>query len=128
MTSCGRVSAIVIASMASLFSYDTSAADPEQTAEALMPLLRSVDQVIPKASSCFGHYGQRGRPRIRDLIGSRLAYLHDGSNVVVGACNAPHCHVEIRHAAGEDVAAAHISFVVRNGKIAPSTLECVMTP
>ncbi len=104
------------------------APDPAQTLEPLRHLLRSSGLTIPKASSCFGDYGQRGEPRIRDLLSSRLAYLNNGQNTITGACNATHCALEIRHAAGEDVASATVAFNVRNGLVNRRSLRCVLTP
>lgn len=61
-------------------------ADPEQTRAPLALLLAAANEAIPAGSSCAGEYGQRGRPRLRDLLSMRLAYLHRGANVITGSC------------------------------------------
>ena len=118
--------ALVVAHFSSSAASD--AADPEKTIEPLRYLLRSPSQAIPKKSTCFGQYGQRGDPRIRDLLASRLAYLHNGENAISGTCTAKRCELEIRHSEGEDVASATISFEVRQGVIYVQSLSCVLTP
>ena len=121
---------IATALLAAHFSSNAAldATDPERTIEPLRHLLQSSSQLIPKKSTCFGHYGQRGDPRIQDLLASRLAYLHNGQNVISGTCTAKRCELEIRHSAGEDIASATISFKFRHGVINSRTLSCVLTP
>ncbi len=105
-----------------------NAADREQTLEPLRHLLQAASRPIPPASSCQGQHGQQGAPRLRDLLASRLAYLHRGDNAITGACTSQRCELEIRHAAGEDVASAVISFEVEGGVLNLRSLRCVMTP
>ena len=127
-----KIGTCLIATMLLVAHFSSNAApdaiDPERTIEPLRHLLRSSSQVIPKRSTCFGQYGQRGDPRVRDLLASRLAYFHNGQNLISGTCTAKRCELDIRHSAGEDVASATISFEVRHGVINVGTLSCIMTP
>ena len=128
MNSKSRVLVSALFAAHILASAAPEAPDPDRTIEPLRLLLESASLAIPRKSTCFGNYGQRGSPRIRDLLGSRLAYLHSGQNVISGSCNLKHCELEIRHSAGEDVASATISFEVGNGIPSIRNLSCVITP
>ena len=56
----------------------------------------------------------------------RMAYLYAGSNVIESHCEqSQQCTVSIRHAAGEDVASASITFAVKAGKARVATLQCL---
>ena len=108
-------------------------ADPEQTRAPLALLLAAANEAIPAGSSCAGEYGQRGRPRLRDLLSMRLAYLHRGANVITGSCQGSNtrtrrCQVTISHSFEEVVSSASIEFVARYGKVSMRSLSCVMTP
>lgn len=106
-----------------------TAADPVATQKALSALLAAANDTIPKASSCHGDFGQAGKAKVKDLLAMRMAYLYAGTNVIEGSCSkAAQCTVTIRHAAGEDVASAAISFAVGAGKARASSLQCVITP
>ena len=106
--------------------------NPEATRKALTALLASANDPIPRTSSCHegrGGYGQPGPATVKDLLAMRMAYLYAGSNVVEGRCEqARQCTVSIRHAAGEDVASALITFEVSAGKAQVATLQCLITP
>lgn len=101
---------------------------PESAAVAIRALLAVTDQPIARGSSCFANYGQRDLPRVKDMLASRLAYLHSGDNAVLGECRGSRCEIEIRHSAGEDVASARISFTQRRGRADVRSLQCLMTP
>ncbi|RYF46666.1 MAG: hypothetical protein EOO27_38905 [Comamonadaceae bacterium] len=106
-----------------------AAADPVATQKALGALLAAANDTIPRASSCHGDFGQTGKAKVKDLLAMRMAYLYAGTNVIEGSCSkAAQCTVTIRHAAGEDVASAAISFAVSAGKARVSSLQCVITP
>lgn len=103
----------------------------EATRKALTALLAAANDPIPRSSSCHeghGAYGQPGPATVKDLLAMRMAYLYAGSNVIEGHCEqAQQCTVSIRHAAGEDVASASITFAVKTGKAQVATLRCVIT-
>ena len=103
-------------------------ADPTQANIALRALMSVSNTVIPSTSSCSGNYGQRGRATVKDVLSMQFAYLYRGDNKVVGACVRKHCNLQIRHAAGESVFSADISFELSNGKARVSTLQCILTP
>lgn len=103
-------------------------ANPEATHKALTALFAAANDPIPRSSSCHEGYGQPGPATVKDLLATRMAYLHAGSNVIEGRCEQARCMVSITHAAGEDVASAVIFFALRNGKARSSSLRCVITP
>lgn len=126
------VSLQVVAATASWAQTDRTPGDPEATRKALTALLAAANDSIPRTSSCHegqGAYGQTGPATVKDLLAMRMAYLYAGSNVIEGQCDqARQCTVSIRHAAGEDVASASITFAVKAGKAQVATLQCLITP
>ena len=126
------VSLQVVAATASWAQTDRTPGDPEATRKALTALLAAANDSIPRTSSCHegqGAYGQTGPATVKDFLAMRMAYLYAGSNVVEGRCEQQHkCTVSIRHAAGEDVASASITFAVKAGKAQVATLQCLVTP
>jgi hypothetical protein len=116
-------------SLAAGFAASFSAvAGPADAIPALSAAMGAANQLIPRNSSCFGLYTATTRPKVRDLLASRLAFLHSGTNVVEGSCAKNHCTIEIRHAAGEDVSSLRIDFPVANEIAVASRMQCVMTP
>lgn len=101
---------------------------PNDTAAALRTLLAASNQAIPKSSTCHGTYFPGRLATVKDLVAIQLAYLQSGANVISGACTEQTCSLEIRHANGEDVSYASISFHARDGVACASTLACVITP
>ena len=106
----------------------SSNADPVATQKALSALLAASNDLIPRSSSCHGDFGQPGKAKVKDLVAMRLAYLYTGSNVIEGSCTPKECSLSITHAAGEDVAAATITFALSGSKARASSLQCVITP
>ncbi len=105
---------------------DDAAAD---TTMALRSLLMLSHRTIPKSSSCFGDYGQRGPPKVNDLLAVQLSNLSAGHNAIRGACAHQRCSLRITHDGGsEDVSSAEIRFTVNAGRANISSLQCVMTP
>lgn len=102
--------------------------DPQLTGVALQALLSASNVTIPRNSSCFANYPGTNKPTIKDLLATRLAYLHRGENVIQGSCKKGHCELIIRHSAGEDVASANIKFSVTRGQVDMRSLNCLMTP
>lgn len=103
-------------------------ANPVATRTALAALFASSNAAIPRTSSCYGEYGQKGRPRIRDMMAMSMAYLHTGTNTIQGECATSRCSINITHAAGEDVASYTIQFRLLYGNADPTTLQCQITP
>ncbi|MFY3386245.1 hypothetical protein [Paracidovorax sp. MALMAid1276] len=106
----------------------SSSADPVSTQKALRALFAAANDSIPAASSCHGNFGPSGQAKVKDLLAMRMAYLYAGVNVIEGGCSITQCAVSIKHAAGEDVASAVISFNISAGKARASSLQCVITP
>ena len=107
---------------------EASADDPDATVKALRLLFTISNESIPKTSTCFGFYGQRGRAMVKDLLATEFNYLFNGNNVIKGSCDAKYCTLTINHDAGEDVSSADIKFAVKNDKAQVASLECVITP
>jgi hypothetical protein len=106
------------------------AADPAATREALAALLVASNDAIPSRSSCAGSYGQAGRATVKDLLSVQFASLYRGENVVDGRCerDGGRCTLTIRHANGDDLSSARISFTARHGKAQVASLACIITP
>lgn len=125
---------LMVAASSALAAQPAESIDPEKTYEALTILLASHSARVPAHSSCDGMFaqGQKGPAKIGDVFAYRLAYLSDGKNVVSGHCNNKRalrdCVISMTHAEGEDVASTTIRFRVVNGKLAPASLACVITP
>lgn len=114
-----------------IFSCGNVAADCEyrnNTAAALRALLAASNQIIPKTSSCYGTYFAGKPATVKDLVSVQLANLRAGENVISGSCIKSKCSLEIRHANGEDVSYASISFVIQDGAARTPSLACVITP
>jgi len=126
------VSLQTVAAAASWAQTANTPGNPEATRKALTALLAAANDPIPRTSSCHegqGAYGQTGPATVKDLLAMRMAYLYAGSNVIEGHCEqSQQCTVSIRHAAGEDVASASITFAVKAGKAQVATLQCLITP
>ena len=103
-------------------------ADPAQANIVLRALMSVSNTVIPSTSSCSGNYGQRGRATVKDVLSMQFAHLYRGDNKVLASCVGKYCNLQIRHADGESVFSADISFELSNGKARISTLQCVLTP
>jgi len=113
-----------------LCSVGWSRADAAAEANTALRLLLAISQqAIPKSSSCFGGYGQRGSPTVKDLLAVQFGNLSAGNNAIRTACANRHCSIRISHDGGsEDVSSAEIRFTVTAGRANISSLQCVMTP
>lgn len=107
---------------------DVDPVDPANTNRALRALLSVANELIPPKSTCMGNYGQRGRPKVRDLVSMQLSYLYSGDNVIQGNCLSADCSINITHSSGEDVSSAEIRFRVSHEETKVDTLSCVITP
>jgi hypothetical protein len=96
--------------------------------KALNALISASNKPIPVKSSCYGSYGQAGKPRLGDLLATQLSYLYAGTNKISGQCIKGRCTVTIHHANGEDLSSAVIQFDMVRGKLRPASLHCAMTP
>lgn len=127
----GVLSALLMALALPVAAQETAAApeiDPFETEKALNLLLSHADQAIPENSSCYGHYLGTDAPAIHDLLATTLAYLYNGSNVIMGACVGDKCTIRITHEAGEDVSSTTIHFSVDKGRLDAASLQCLITP
>ncbi len=103
--------------------------DSDDATRAMRALLALSNEVIPKRSTCYGNYGQRGAATVKDVLAAQLGNLSPGKNLIRGECTNGRCSVRITHDGGsEDVASAEFKFAVRNGKAVISTLTCLTTP
>jgi hypothetical protein len=93
---------------------------------ALYFLLASLDTVIPESSGCYGHYGQSGKPTVKDVLALELPYLRARKSVVEGSCKANKCIVTMNHGKGEDARTTSYEFRVVGGKLDARTLECAL--
>jgi hypothetical protein len=107
-------------------------ADPRSAQSAWTALLGITDAALPRGTGCHGDYGELGhgrRPRVKDLLGSQLAYMSAGQNTLSGHCAANRCEVQLQRRNGEDVSSATLTFdLLRDGRADPRSLRCVMTP
>jgi hypothetical protein len=102
--------------------------DTVAAARALRALLASANAEIPKKSSCYAFYGQRGMFTVKDVLAPQLANLTDGKNVIEAGCDRNQCRVEISHEQGESVSLAKLQFTVRNERAVVASLACDITP
>lgn len=103
----------------------------EDTQRALRYLLAASEITIPRSSSCQGSFGYPPPPHIKDLVSMELASMSGGENGVRGKCTAKsgtQCSVSFSHSSGEDVSSAEIDFQVRNERLVPGSLYCVLSP
>lgn len=100
----------------------------DQTRQTLLALLAVADAPLPPASSCYGHYGQTGAPKVRDLLALPLSQLYDGDNLIQGSCSAGLCALQIAHSVGTTAAATEIRFALGRGKAKVASLSCVVSP
>lgn len=102
--------------------------EAEQTRQTLLALLAIADAPLPPASSCYGHYGQTGAPKVRDLLAMPLSQLYDGDNLIQGSCSAGLCALQIAHSAGTTAASTEIRFALGRGKVKVASLSCIISP
>ncbi len=105
-------------------------AGPDDTEKALNLLLAATNITIPPNSSCNGQYGQKGPPKLKDLLAMELAGFNRGQNIISGSCQGTaekSCNISISHRYGEDVYGAEIRFRINSkGVIDINTLTCIM--
>jgi hypothetical protein len=120
----------LVFSSSSLFAETALAAnDSVGATKALRALLELSNQPIPKKSSCYGAYVQRGTPTVKDFLAVQLENLSVGKNAIQGECTNLRCSVRITHDGGsEDVSSAEIRFSLNKGRAVISTLACAITP
>jgi hypothetical protein len=128
-----KLTAIWVLSLACLIgvaahAQDGPSPDPAATSAALRNLLAMAHQPIPKTSTCWADYGQRGAARVADLLAVRLSSLYAGDNKIAGACSTRACNVTMTHSAGEDVASTTVEFELKRGAPVAASLRCTMTP
>ena len=106
------------------------AATPEGEARsAISLLLKASSMPVDQATSCHGTIPGIDRPSLGDLVASRLVALDGGKNAITARCEQPSlCRVTIAHADGEDVSSAEFRFRIADGRLAPASLTCVLTP
>jgi hypothetical protein len=102
--------------------------DPVAATRAMRALLAVANAEIPKKSSCYAFYGQRGTFTVKDVLAPQLANLTDGKNAIAAGCARKQCRVEISHEHGESVAMAILQFTVHKEKAVVSSLVCDITP
>ena len=98
---------------------------------ALQALITAGYQPVVAGSSCDGNYGQSGPATIAMVLTREFASFGRGKNVIEGACStdgAGVCKLNIHHSYGEDVSSLDIEFKLKDGKIAPESLRCALTP
>lgn len=132
---CMVVASMGMACLAATVTHageEAAKADPRSAQFAWTALLGITDAALPRDTGCQGDHGQpghAGRPRVKDLLASQLAYMSAGQNTLSGHCTATRCEVQLQRRNGEDVSSATLNFkLLRDGRADPRSLRCVMTP
>jgi hypothetical protein len=102
---------------------------PEGTERALVYILKEGSILLNGKSGCRDD--ARPKRLLRDFLAMEMATFVDGSNQITGKCSSgktENCEIHIRHANGEEVSSADLTFQVVSGRFDRSSLRCSSTP